>query len=90
MYSIDVLKGDLTSIESDLTVYKARLDDFASTYGNIFGDTIYFDSQQTVDQYNDLVDEYNKLYHTYVDKIDEHNLKIDELNCMYDGAPPGH
>lgn len=90
MHGIDALKGDLASLEDDLAAYKARLDDFASTYGDIFGDTIYFDSQQTVDQYGDLVDEYNKLYHTYTGKIDEHNLKIDELNCMYDGAPPGH
>ena len=90
MYSIDILKGDLISIETDLAASEARLDDFASTYGNTFGNTIYFDSQQTVDQYNDLVDEHNKLYYTYADKIDEHNLKIDELNCMYDGSPPRH
>ena len=90
LHSIDVLEKEWKSMEDDLDAYEERLDDFASTYGSISGDTIYFDLQQTVDRYDDLWDEYNKLYDTYSDKYDEYDLRFDELDCMYDADAPGH
>ena len=72
---LQILGDELDDIDAKLIRLEAR--------GDLVGDTLYFDTQSQVNQYNRLLKEYNDLVGVY-------NTLVDELNCMYEASDPWH
>lgn len=86
----DALGHMLNSTSDRIDQLKASIERYASQFGDLRGNTLYFDTNSQVRQYDRMVNEYDDLIDEYNDMVDEYNTIAGELNCMYEAKPPGH
>ena len=71
--TLETLPDILDELDAELTDLESR--------GDREGDIIYFESQSTVNRYNNLLEEYRDTYNAY-------NSAYNRLECMYDPRNP--
>lgn len=86
----DRLDIQLTNMDANLDAYTAELNRYAAKYGDIEGDTVYFDSDYRLNQYISMVDEYHELVDARNAVYHEYDGVRNALNCMHEADAPGH
>ena len=83
-----VLTDELDRLGAEIDRLGAELDKLAAK-ASLVGNTLYFDTQSQVNQYNRLLSEYDGVWDEYDVVWDEYDAAYEEWDCMREAYGPG-